>query len=157
MNLNKAIEIAAKVHDGQVDKGGAPYILHPLRVMMEMDTDDERIVAVLHDVLEGAGTLARNIESLREEACLETHLMHSLLCLTRRWEETYTQYLIRVSRDRLARKVKIADLRDNMRIERIPNPTPYDWVRMHRYIDAHRLLREEDMRDLERISRNERF
>lgn len=52
MNLHRAIEIAAEAHRDQTDKAGAPYLLHPLRVMMSLDTDEERIVGVLHDVVE---------------------------------------------------------------------------------------------------------
>ena len=52
MNLEKAIKIAAEAHTGQVDKGGNPYILHPLRVMLSLETEEERIVGVLHDVVE---------------------------------------------------------------------------------------------------------
>ena len=51
-SLEKAISIAAQAHDGQRDKAGAPYILHPLRVMMKMTTESERITAVLHDLIE---------------------------------------------------------------------------------------------------------
>lgn len=52
MQLEKALEIALKAHRGQVDKGGKPYILHPLAVMMRMETEEEQIVALLHDVVE---------------------------------------------------------------------------------------------------------
>ena len=52
MNLEKAIKIAAEAHTGQVDKGGNPYILHPLRVMLSLNTEEERVVGVLHDVVE---------------------------------------------------------------------------------------------------------
>ena len=52
MNLEQAIKIAVEAHTGQVDKGGNPYILHPLRVMLSLDTEQERIVGVLHDVVE---------------------------------------------------------------------------------------------------------
>jgi len=52
MNLEKAIKIALEAHIGQVDKGGNPYILHPLRVMLSLNSEEERIVGVLHDVVE---------------------------------------------------------------------------------------------------------
>ena len=52
MNLEKAIKIAVEAHTGQVDKGGNPYILHPLRVMLSLDREEERIVGILHDVVE---------------------------------------------------------------------------------------------------------
>ena len=69
MNLEKAIKIAVEAHSGQVDKGGNPYILHPLRVMLFLDTEEERIVGVLHDVVEDCE--GWSWERLKEEGCSE--------------------------------------------------------------------------------------
>jgi (p)ppGpp synthase/HD superfamily hydrolase len=66
--LERAIAIAATAHAGQVDKGGAPYILHPLKVMLRMSTLEQRIVAVLHDVVEDCGV---SLDDLREEGFSE--------------------------------------------------------------------------------------
>lgn len=91
-DLTIAIRIAAELHRGQVDKAGLPYILHPLRVMLSMDDDLRRIVAVLHDVAEDS-----------EDGWRALH------------DETYEDFILRVSRNPLARQVKIADIRDNLR------------------------------------------
>ena len=65
--LQKAISIAVKAHEGQIDKGGNPYILHPLRVMMSLRTVDEMIVGVLHDVVEDCSDRGFGWERLEEE------------------------------------------------------------------------------------------
>nr|WP_200931688.1 HD domain-containing protein [Paenibacillus sp. Leaf72] len=61
--MNKAIEIAAKAHEQQKDKAGHPYILHPLRVMLSLNTEEERIVGVLHDVLEDSRITADDLRT----------------------------------------------------------------------------------------------
>ena len=70
MNLEKAIQIAVEAHTGQVDKGGNPYILHPLRVMLSLNTEEERIVGVLHDVVEDCD--GWTWERLKEQGCNAT-------------------------------------------------------------------------------------
>ena len=65
MNLARAIEIAASAHRNQVDKGGSPYILHPIRVMMSLNSEDEKIVGILHDVVEDSDEW--NFDRLKEE------------------------------------------------------------------------------------------
>lgn len=129
--LTRAIQIATEAHDGQVDKGGAPYILHPLRVMLAMKTDEERIVAVLHDVLEDcpASRPAQFIAEGFSEA-----VVSAMVTLTRRNEETYGSFIERVARNDLAARVKIADMRDNLDLSRIPNPTRKDRDRADKYL-----------------------
>jgi (p)ppGpp synthase/HD superfamily hydrolase len=129
-DLNRAIEIAAFAHRGQVDKGGAPYILHPLRVMLAMDTDEERMVAVLHDALEdGPSSVPQAIGT----AWFPAQVVEAIGDLTRRDGETYGAFIERVKANPLARKVKIADMRDNMDLSRIPNPTDKDRERVAKY------------------------
>src|SRR5688572_13624153 len=101
--LERAISIAAEAHAGQVDKAGAPYILHPLRVMMAMDTDEERIVAVLHDVVEDC---PRWSLSLLEAEGFNGGLVWSIGCLTRLKHESYENYIDRCGEHDRARKVK---------------------------------------------------
>lgn len=109
--LNEAIVVATWAHVTQVDKAGQPYILHPLRVMLSMDTDEERMVAALHDVVEDTDvTLAK----LRQAGFAED-VTSAVDALTRRDGEPYMpDYIDRVAANPLARKVKLADLADNL-------------------------------------------
>lgn len=130
-NLTRAIQIATEAHDGQVDKGGAPYILHPLRVMLAMSTDEERIVAVLHDVMEDCPAFGP--ERISQGGFSEA-VVDALIALTRRPGETYADFIARVAHNPLATRVKIADMRDNMDLSRIPNPTDKDRKRTDKYL-----------------------
>jgi len=111
--LSQAIEIAVKAHDGQTDKAGLPYILHPLRLMLqaadEEENDNDRIVAVLHDVVEDSDVLFSTLTGI-----FSGTIMSALDAITRREEEAYANYIERVSRNPLATRVKVLDLRDNL-------------------------------------------
>ncbi|MEI7024649.1 HD domain-containing protein [Paenibacillus sp. y28] len=136
--LTEAIMIAAKSHEGQLDKGGQPYILHPLRVMLQAGDTDTRIVAVLHDVVEDSDC---SLEELRQ-AGFHEHIIAALDCLTRRPEEAYEAFLQRIRPNKLAAAVKRLDLEDNMNLDRIPNPTEQDYERLSKYKHAVRRLSE---------------
>lgn len=110
-DLNTAIKIAVDAHEGQVDKAGEPYVLHPLRVMLAMDNDRDRIVAVLHDVVEDSDKIGLgDILALFGEG-----IWAAVDAVTRRDGETYTDFIKRASTNEIGRRVKIADLRDNLR------------------------------------------
>ncbi|MEA4961233.1 hypothetical protein [Lutispora sp.] len=111
--LDKAIRIAAKAHEGQMDKAGQPYILHPLRVMFMRRDETERICAVLHDVIEDSDI---TIEYLRKEGFSE-EVLSALNSLTKRENENYDDFIGRVIENKTACKVKLADLSDNMDFE----------------------------------------
>ncbi|MHC4489028.1 MAG: GTP pyrophosphokinase [Planctomycetota bacterium] len=127
--LEKAIILAANAHLGQKDKAGAPYILHPLRVMLRMRRQTEMLVAVLHDVVEDTSW---TLDALRKEGFPEEVLM-VLDCLTRKNGESYDGYIERVKNIPVARRVKLADLEDNMNISRISNLTERDIDRLKKY------------------------
>jgi len=127
--LDKAIMLASYYHYGQKDKGDNPYILHPLAVMTRMKTEDEKIVAVLHDIVEDTEVTFRGLK----ENGFQGHIIGAVDSLTRREDETYKEFIERASKNELARKVKIADIRENMDITRIPNPTENDISRLTRY------------------------
>lgn len=127
--LEKAIVIATQAHAGQMDKGGNPYILHPLRVMLKMTTEETRIAAVLHDVLEDTEVTP---DELREAGFLEK-IIAAVLALTRQEEESYVDFIKRTKRDPVARIVKLGDLEDNCDLTRIPHPTETDCERIKRY------------------------
>lgn len=131
-NLEQAISIAVEAHRGSVDKSGVPYILHPLRLMSRMTTDAERMIAVLHDVVEDTNW---TLDALRAEGFSED-ILSALDCLTRREGETYEAFIARASANPLARRVKIADLEDNMDIRRLSRLADKDVGRLRRYLQA---------------------
>jgi hypothetical protein len=143
LTLEQAIAVATKAHRGVKDKAGAPYILHPLRVMHSLEGEDERIVAVLHDVLEDCqhGPWP---EFLR--AKLEPRLLRSLEAVTKTPEEEesgdYMAFIRRLAPDPVARRVKLADLRDNLDVRRIPVLGENDRLRVNKYLEAYRWLLE---------------
>lgn len=137
--LERAIAIAAAAHEGATDKGGQPYILHPLRVMLAVGSTDERIVAVLHDVVEDT---AWTVDRLRREGFSET-VLRALEAVTRRPGEDYLAFVRRAGADAVARRVKLADLADNLDCSRIPLPTARDRARLEKYRAAVALLENE--------------
>jgi len=137
-NIENAIELALRAHKGQKDKAGAPYILHPLRIMLAMDTDAERQAAVLHDVIEDGGVTPEMLRSkgFSEDVC------SAVVALTKTPGESYNEYLCRVNENPIARKVKMADLNDNMNLNRIKAPTQKDRKRIEKYKKAMEFLKE---------------
>ncbi len=127
--LEDAISLAVGAHRGRKDKAGVAYILHPLRVMLRMRTKDQRIVAVLHDVIEDTNYTP---EDLRK-AGYSQKILRSLDYLTKRDGEEYEEFIMRVKHNPLARKVKIADLKDNLDLKRIKKPKQRDLIRMEKY------------------------
>jgi (p)ppGpp synthase/HD superfamily hydrolase len=119
--LEGAIILAMNAHMNQKDKGGKPYILHPLRVMLSLKnpTETEQIVAVLHDIFEDSDFTGEDVELL-----FLPEVYEAVMALTRREGEIYRDYILRVKENPIARKVKIADLRDNLdpvRSDNIPD------------------------------------
>lgn len=137
--LEDAIALAVGAHRGQVDKGGMPYILHPLGVMLRMRTETEMIVGVLHDVVEDT---EYTLDALRALGYPEGVLV-ALDHVTRRDVESYDEFVRRAGEDPVARRVKIADLEDNMDVRRIEELTDKDVERLRRYQRAWRLLTSE--------------
>jgi (p)ppGpp synthase/HD superfamily hydrolase len=134
--IEKALGIAFRAHLGQKDKAGAPYILHPLRIMLRMATELEMTVAVLHDVVEDTQL---SLEQLRKEGIPEEALT-AIDYLTRRDGEPYENFIERVKKNVIARKVKLADLEDNMDIRRLEHLEGKDMQRLDKYLRAWRDL-----------------
>lgn len=130
--LEKALILAAKAHTGQVDKGGAPYILHPIRVMLACEGEKEKIVALLHDTLEDTALTAADLR----RAGFPEEIVQAVCCLTRGQKEDYMDYIACICENALAARVKYADLQDNLNIRRIPNPTEKDFARIRKYEQA---------------------
>jgi len=108
--LDKAIKIAIDSHSGQTSNNGEPYILHPLRMMFQLDTTEEKIVAVLHDTIEKTQV----DHGYLEDAGFSEEILFAVDSLSRRPDEDYDYYIHRVSKNKLATKVKIIDLHDNI-------------------------------------------
>lgn len=135
-NLELAIKIAVDAHFGQTDKADAPYILHPLRVMSACDSVDEKTVAVLHDVLEDCDVTAQDLI----DKGFPVGIVEAIECLTRLDSESYEQFIDRVATNPIARTVKISDLRDNLKVERLGTITAKDTDRLNKYLAALRSL-----------------
>ena len=134
--LERAVAIAAEAHAGQVDKAGAPYILHPLRVMLRVQQPAERLAAVLHDVVEDTPW---TLEALASEG-FAPEVVAAVDALTRRDGETYEAFVTRAGADPIARVVKLADIADNLDPSRIAVFTEADHARMARYRHARAAL-----------------
>jgi (p)ppGpp synthase/HD superfamily hydrolase len=135
--LERAISIAAKAHEGQVDKAGAPYILHPLRVMLRVIPIEERIAAVLHDIVEDTEI---TLEMLRTEGFSEV-VVQAVESLTKRPDEDYEGFVRRAASNPIGRRVKLADLEDNCDLSRIAILTARDHERVAKYCRAIALIR----------------
>ena len=134
--LDKAIHIAARMHEGQKDKGGQPYILHPLRVMNEVEGETAKICAVLHDVVEDTGI---TFDDLSKEGFSED-VIEVLDALTKRENEEYDDFISRVLENKTACIVKLADLKDNLDLNRLPSVTEEDFRRMEKYEAAEKRI-----------------
>jgi (p)ppGpp synthase/HD superfamily hydrolase len=138
MNLEKAIQIAVEAHAGTKDKGGKAYILHPISVMMRVETEEEKIVAILHDVVEDTDW---TFDALRKEGFSET-VIEALETVTKySEEEDYDDFIQRSLKNDIGRKVKIADLRENLDVTRIGELYPKDIERINKYKRALQTLK----------------
>lgn len=131
-DIEEAIRIAVEAHRGQKDRAGAPYILHPLRMLFRVQTDAERMAAALHDVVEDT---AWTLDDLRSRG-FSDDVVDAVDHLTRREEETYETFVERAASHPVARRVKIADLEDNMDVRRTGSVSPDDAERLNRYLRA---------------------
>lgn len=146
--LERALALAAYHHRGARDKGGEPYILHVLRVMMSVETEEEKTAALLHDLLEDTDVKEEDLKRLQ----FSPSTVKSVALLTRSKGEDYETYIRRVAENPLSRKVKLADLKDNQKKERQPVPLQMeDVLRLKKYRAAEAYLRafekEEETKD----------
>jgi (p)ppGpp synthase/HD superfamily hydrolase len=137
--LETAIALAAQAHSGQRDKQGLSYILHPLRVMMRVEGDSARIVAVLHDTLEDTSLTEDDLR----RAGFDQTIIDAVLCVTHDKAEPYADYVVRCAANPIARQVKMADLEDNSRLDRAllrAETVGRDLRRIHRYQLSYKFL-----------------
>lgn len=131
--LERAIEIAREAHAGQIDKGGADYIGHPIRVMDAVNGNSAKIVAVLHDVIEDCPSWT--LDRLREQGFSED-ILQALDSVTKREFERYPDFIQRCAGNAIGRIVKLADLADNSNRARLKVLSPNDLARLDRYAEA---------------------
>ena len=136
--LEKAIALAATQHAGQLDKGGQPYILHPLRLMLQFSNPTLQIIAVLHDILEDTATTAEDLKALGFSA----EIIKSIQALTKQTGESRLQAAKRTTLNPLATQVKYVDVLDNMNLSRINNPTARDFARLEEYKEVLEILKQ---------------
>ncbi len=134
--LERAIEIAAKAHSGQVDKAGQPYVLHPLRLMLAVSTPHERMAAVLHDVVEDTPVTLSDLEG----EAFPVEVIAAVQLLTKRPGESRIEAAHRAAANAIARAVKLADVTDNMDLSRIAEPSERDFARLREYEQVRRVL-----------------
>lgn len=129
--LNKMLVLATNRHAGQFDRGGNPYILHPLKVMYYLKSDDEELqcIAIAHDLVEDTDTSFAELA----EMGFTTRIIEGIRALTKMPGETYDEYKIRVKTNPDAVKVKLQDLRHNSDIRRLKGVTEKDLARIEKY------------------------
>lgn len=136
--IDKALQIAIRAHEGHTDRAGQPYILHPLRIMAGLNSMTEKIVAVLHDVVEDSDISIADLG----EAGFSADIIQAVDALTRRPGEDYFDYIERLSVHPLAVRVKRADLRDNLDGSRLSSFTDRDQARFQKYLTALQMLKD---------------
>jgi len=134
--IEKAISIALRAHEGQEQRNGEPYILHPLYVMQQVDGELLKTAAVLHDVVEDSDM---SFESLQNEG-FPGEILRLIDALTRRPDEDYSDYIARIVQTPEAIPIKLADLKHNMNALRLQEFSEKDGERMRRYHRAYRYL-----------------
>ena len=140
--LSKAIELAIEAHAGQLDThNGRPYIEHPFRVMIAGSTLQEKITGILHDVIEDTDW---TLEQLSKEGFPDT-IIDAVDAMSRRDNESYDEYLLRLQKNPIAVRVKINDLTDNMDIRRWNEIQYHDLARLQKYLEAYKLLTENEL------------
>lgn len=140
--VEKAIEIAVRFHRGQRDKSGEAYILHPLRMMLQTDDPLVQQAAVLHDVLEDTSATLQDLI----DAGISSEAIEAVRLLTHRRELSYTDYVIALKPNPVARAAKLLDLRDNYRLDRVAFREGFeaeDSDRIQKYILTYRYLSDE--------------
>ena len=136
--IEKAIQIGLTAHHGQIDRGGEPYILHPMRVMLEQKTEIGKICGILHDVVEDTDVTFYELRT----AGFSEEVIEALVALTKLDGEDYETYIGRVVSNKIAMRVKLADLLDNMDLSRLNTKEAADFERLKKYEKAKDIILE---------------
>ena len=134
----KAIKVAFKAHEGQTDRSGLPYILHPIHVAEQMKDEDTCVAALLHDVIEDTDM---TLSDLREYGFTEPQL-EAVRLLTRTEDMDYFDYVRNIVNNPIAKAVKIEDLRHNSDITRLETVSEKDLLRLEKYKKALEIIGE---------------
>lgn len=138
------LAFAMQKHDGQVDKSGKPYILHPIEVALSLYKESDKIVALLHDILEDTDATVEDLKKLG----LHDYEIDAVQLLTKPKKEDYIHYVKRVAENPIARRVKMADLRHNMDLSRLSEITEKDIKRKEKYEHAYQILHDADVNSI---------
>ena len=134
--IDIALAIARKAHAGQVDKAGVDYIQHPLYVASQVKTEQEKAIALLHDVLEDSDITVADLLAYG----LSNEVVTAVQTLTKKKGQSYQDYLGKVKSNNLARVVKLADLKHNSDLSRLKTVSNTDYERVKKYKNAIRYL-----------------
>ena len=134
--IDIALAISKKAHAGQVDKAGVDYIQHPLYVASQVETEQEKAVALLHDVIEDSNITAVDLLA----SGLPNEVVTAVQILTKKKGQSYQEYLEKVKTNDLARVVKLADLKHNSDLSRLKSVSDTDRERVKKYKNAIRYL-----------------
>ncbi|MGI2112688.1 hypothetical protein ACRN9G_03700 [Shewanella frigidimarina] len=129
--------VATKAHAGQVDKGGQPYILHPLRLMLKFDSEIEMIVAVMHDVVEDSDFTQYDLKKL----AFQNVSLKQLIVYLREMVRTTITFYYAYQKNALAKKIKVEDIKDNLDMTRLNEITEKDLQRLQKYHQALKILK----------------
>ncbi len=135
--LHKAIIIACEAHQGQSSINGEPYILHPLRLLIKAKSNEERIIAILHDVVEKTNI---SLADLKNKG-FDQNIISSIDSLSRRRGESYVDYIGRLMQNRISVKIKLLDLADNIKMHSENNDNGIYDVKINQYKNALKQIR----------------
>lgn len=142
--LQRALDFATRAHFGQTDKAGKDYIEHPKRVSSFCRTHEAKIAALLHDTIEDCDVMLEDLRALD----LPESSLEAVALLTKKDGDDYESYIRRIAAHAVARETKLADLRDNMNLSRLENPTEKDFARLEKYRGAKAILESASTRDV---------
>jgi (p)ppGpp synthase/HD superfamily hydrolase len=134
--VETAIWIALNAHEGKLDKAGNPYVMHPLRVAIKLNDEDEIIAAFLHDVVEDSDITINDLK----KSGFNDNIIKIVQLMTKNDDDNYDDYISRIKEFAPAVRVKLADLEDNMNLMRIKKPEPEDYKRIEKYKKAYEQL-----------------
>ena len=135
--LHKALTIASEAHQGQFSINGEPYILHPLRLLIKAKSSEERIIAVLHDVIEKSNF---SLADLKNKG-FDQNIISSIESLSRRRGESYVDYIARLMKNNISVKIKLLDLADNIKIHSENNDNGIYDAKINQYKSALKQIR----------------
>lgn len=135
--LHKAITIACEAHQGQSSINGEPYILHPLRLLIKAKSNEERIIAILHDVIEKTNI---SLADLKNKG-FDQNIISSIDSLSRIRSESYFDYIERLMQNKISIKIKLLDLADNIKMHSENNDNGIYDAKINQYKNALKQIR----------------